>query len=114
MFFRKKEKLDRDPLQKKKTITKLQKPEEFDKGSALKQVYFDEQQVKLIEDDPQFLNNILDHYETTSSGSTVDDVRNDIESGQFRYIAGVYMDQDLIENAIRLMLDLEIITEATN
>ena len=86
---------------------------------ALKLVYenssqFDKQQLKQIEDNPQFLNNILDHYETTSSGSTVDDVRNDIESGLFLDIADVFMDQDLIENVIRLMLDLEMISEAKN
>ncbi len=112
MFFRKKENVDRDLLEKKKTIAKLQKREEFVK-SALKQAYFDQQQIKRIEDNPQFLNNLFDHYES-EQGATVSTVRDDIESGQFQSIAGEYMSQDLIENIIRLMLELEIITEAKN
>ena len=58
----------------------------------------------------QWLENILEHYETASSGSTVLDVRNDIESGLFQDIAGEYLSQDLIENVISFMLKMKIIT----
>ena len=58
----------------------------------------------------QWLENILKHYETTSSGSTVLDVRNDIESGLFQDIAGEYLSQDLIENVILFMHKKGIVT----